>query len=67
PTNGLITIQTGSVNNATVEVFNAVGQLVLTEKANSSAITLQLPEENGMYLIRVTANGTSSTQRVIKQ
>ncbi|MFM2017647.1 MAG: hypothetical protein RL007_1303 [Bacteroidota bacterium] len=67
PTNGLITIQTGSVNNATIEVFNAVGQLVLTEKANSSAITLQLPEENGMYLIRVTANGSSSTQRVIKQ
>ncbi len=67
PTNGSITIQTGSVTNSTIEVFNAVGQLVLSEKANSSVITLQLPEENGIYLVRVTANGSSSAQRVIKQ
>lgn len=67
PTNGWITIQTGSVTNSTIEVFNAVGQLVMTEKANSSVITLQLPEENGIYLIRVTVNSSSYTQKVIKE
>lgn len=68
PSSGEVTLQLQyGYNNATIEVINSVGQLIVTETMNSSSITIQLPEENGIYLVRVKANGSSAIQRVIKQ
>lgn len=68
PTNGIISIQLKqSSTNGMIEVFNATGQLVRTEKTVSSSVTLTLPDENGIYLIRITVDGISTTQKIIKE
>lgn len=68
PTNGMVSIQLADYNpNITIEIFNSTGQLVRTEKPMSSAVNIELPEENGMYLVRITSNAVSTTKKIIKE
>ncbi len=68
PTNGVVTIQLNTFSpNAQIEVFNALGQMVITAKPTNTVTTVELPEDNGIYLVRVTINGMSTTQKVIKE
>jgi hypothetical protein len=68
PANGIITVQLSSVSgDAKIEVFNATGELVHSEKPLSSTVTIVLPEEKGIYLVRITENGLSAAQRVINE
>lgn len=55
--------------NATVEVFNALGERVLaTKRTFSSADNVEVLNVEGLgqgiYLVRVVADGTTSTQRI---
>lgn len=67
PTSGDITIQMSNSSHAQVDIFNTLGQLVRSENLLRNTTTLELPEENGIYLVRVTIDGVSSTKRVIRQ
>lgn len=68
PTSSYITILLNNSSlNAQIEIFNATGQLVTTEKPTDNIVTIALPEDNGIYLVRVTINGVSSTTRVVKE
>jgi large repetitive protein len=68
PTNGLVNVQLNTFSpDAQIEVFNATGQLVHAEKALSDIVTITLPEDNGIYLLRITIGGVSSTLRVVKE
>lgn len=68
PTNGIITVQLNQVStDAQIEIFNATGQLVATAPPLGNTITVELPEENGIYLVRITMNDASSTRTVIKE
>lgn len=68
PTNGVITIQLNQwAADAQIEIFNATGQLVVNEKPLSSTAAVELPEDNGIYLVRITINGVSTTRTVIKE
>ena len=51
-------------NLQAVEIFNLVGQLVLT--SNSSVINFDNLNE-GVYFVRVKADGMTVTKRVVKQ
>ena len=67
PTNGSITITSGISFNR-VEVMNALGQKVgVYEMSESSHYSLTLPEENGVYLVKIYGNQSSITKRVIKR
>lgn len=68
PTNGDITITLNqAAGDAQIEIFNAIGQLVNTEKPLNNTVTVSLPADTGIYLVRVTTNGISTTQKVIKE
>lgn len=67
PTSGDITIQMSNSSHAQVDIFNTMGQLVRSENLLRNTTTLELPEENGIYLVRVTIDGVSSTKRIIRQ
>lgn len=67
PTNGIFTIQLNRFSpNAQIEVFNALGQMVISAKPTKTVSTVELPEFNGIYFVRVTIDGVSTTQKVIK-
>ncbi len=66
PTNGAFEVTTNS-DNATIQVFNINGQLV-SELENTEAITTlnesgELP--TGMYIVSVTSNGSTTTEKLV--
>lgn len=68
PTNGSVTIQLEQYSaDAQIEIFNSLGQLVISEKPQNTNAMIELPEENGIYLIRVTQNGVGYTTRIVKE
>ena len=49
-----------------VSVYNSVGQLVETINANGNQVVVNTAKYNsGIYFVRVVANGTSITQKII--
>jgi Secretion system C-terminal sorting domain/SprB repeat len=66
PSNGTFTLQLNTTQAATVFIYDAIGQLVSTEKLQPN-LTQQISiEESGMYFISVvTADGQHSSQRVV--
>ena len=68
PTNGVVTVQlVNNSSNTTIEIFNATGQLVSNERSTNSSLTIELPEENGIYLVRVTIDDASTMKKIIKE
>lgn len=50
-----------------IELLNSNGQLVVSKNNNSSVFQLELPQETGIYLIRIYSGNTIYTHKVIKQ
>jgi hypothetical protein len=68
PTNGMVNVHLENNNvNGSLEVFNATGQLVSTIQITKTNILIELPEAEGIYLVRLNANGKTSNVRVIKK
>lgn len=67
PTTGVITILAPiEVNNFKVAVYNMLGEEVVSEVVNSNAAKLNLDKQpNGVYFVKVTANGVVTTQKVL--
>lgn len=68
PSTGKVNISfTKAVNNANVAVFNALGEMVLElNHVNGASATADLSSmHEGVYVIKVSQNGESSTQRVV--
>lgn len=56
------------VDNATINLYDAIGKLVISERVNNTTTTLNLKDfATGMYTIRVVAEGKQSIIKVIKQ
>lgn len=51
--------------NSIIEVFSFTGYRVLTQKASSSELALQLPKGN--YIVKALFNGSISTHKIINQ
>ena len=70
PTRELIHIKIDAslLNTATIELYDAIGKLVITEKVNNTTTTLNLADyAKGMYTIRVKAEGKQSIIKIIKE
>ena len=51
-------------NLQSVEVFNLVGQLVMS---TTSAVVAMDELNQGIYFVRITADGQTVTKRIVKQ
>ena len=59
-------INVAAENIEMVSVYNSVGQLVETINANGNQVVVNTAKYNsGIYFVRVVANGTSITQKII--
>jgi len=69
PTTGNITLQTGSlVANAQLTIYNALGQIVISQALNSQLTEFSLNVEAGIYQVRVSAGSRLIYQaKLIKQ
>lgn len=64
-----LNIQTNQKQNALIEIFDAIGNLVLSSKIhNSDGLNLKIDQfANGMYFIKINADGKSATKKFIKE
>ncbi|WP_430816765.1 right-handed parallel beta-helix repeat-containing protein [Carboxylicivirga sp. RSCT41] len=69
PNSGLITIESiESINNFEVEVFNMLGRKIIMERANSRSLVVNITEfPNGTYIVKITNDGMSMHDTIIKQ
>ncbi|PBQ30975.1 hypothetical protein CNR22_04050 [Sphingobacteriaceae bacterium] len=65
PNNGRFTIET--VGNSTIEVMNAVGQVVYTGTSNGKIVVSMEHLTNGIYFVKVTTNTSQQVARIIKE
>ncbi len=64
PNNGIFTVETPD-QTGTLQVMNAIGQVVYTEKITQSSHVLNLQSHpNGMYLIKIEGSAGIAIQRI---
>jgi hypothetical protein len=69
PSNGQFEITSENIENLEVEIFDALGKVVLKESINSTKQSFDLMDkDNGFYFVRVSQNGKLVyTNKIIKQ
>ncbi len=70
PTTGNFSIdfKSNSIQNASIEIFDAIGKLVLTETISNKNTSISFEHfSKGIYSVRIKNNGTYFITRVIKQ
>ncbi|MCP4121393.1 MAG: T9SS type A sorting domain-containing protein, partial [Bacteroidetes bacterium] len=68
PTGDIIYVNAGDLSNLQIEVFNETGELVIYKTADRQITVLDLGDHpSGIYLIRLTNEEGSRTQKVVKQ
>ena len=69
PTKDIFTIdfKSSDINKAKIEVFDAIGKLVITQTITNSLTTISLDSyAKGIYFVRVTSTEVNKTIKVIK-
>ena len=64
PSTGEFTIQSSLFNVQNVEVYNTIGEKVISKTLNSKLGTLNL-NENGIYFVKINSNGKTFTKKII--
>lgn len=66
PTTGLLNIEFNANTTATVDLYNVLGERVMTKTFNAAGLrTIDLGNlDNGVYYMNVTANGETVTKKV---
>ena len=67
PTKGEVHLDLGSLTNTTINVFNPMGQLVLTDEVSERNYQLKLPDATGIYFIKIRSNGEAFSYKVVKE
>ncbi|HRH37447.1 MAG TPA: choice-of-anchor B family protein, partial [Flavobacteriales bacterium] len=66
-TDGSVSLQCFGTEKARVVVMDAAGRIVHSESMNSTSTSFDLGEmSDGLYLVRVSSNGATHTQRIVK-
>lgn len=69
PTSDLLTISGNNIANATLNIYNSLGQLIVKkENQNNTTLVLDVADfETGIYFVEVNQNGTFQTLKFAKQ
>jgi hypothetical protein len=72
PTNGLLTIEATkfSNKNASIEVVDIIGKIVVSEQLNANTLTKQIDIsklQNGVYFVRLIIDNEQSVRKIILQ
>lgn len=62
---GNVNINLPSATTSTVAIFNTLGQQVFTNKFSEKNINLNLQLEQGVYMVKVSADDSAVTKRII--
>ena len=67
PTSDNVTITAKSIIES-VSVYNVLGQEVMTTSPKADSVTINISDfQSGVYLVKSTVDGTTSTSRIIKK
>ena len=67
PTKGEVILNTGSISNTSIKVFNLSGQVILEEKNINSIYKFNINESAGLYLAQIKSQkGQIAYFRIIK-
>jgi hypothetical protein len=67
PTSSFFTIEAKNTVES-VSLFNVLGQEVLSKYPNSNSVTLDIASlQTGVYVVKITIGGVSSTSRIVKK
>jgi hypothetical protein len=56
------------VNNASIELYDAIGKLIMTEKVLNTNTAIFINHlSKGIYTVRVVSNGNQTAKRIIKE
>lgn len=64
PSIGRFTVQSSLFNIQCIEVYNAIGEKVITQTLNSKSGTINVSDD-GLYLVKMTSNGKTFTKKLI--
>jgi hypothetical protein len=68
PTNDFVVLELkDNIADVTIQVLNALGQIISTSQTNTMQTIIALPEEKGVYFINVNSNNQFGTHKVVKQ
>ena len=72
PSNGLVSVdlQGALAQNASIEVYNAMGQLILVKNYSEASGKFEIDlsgNASGVYTIKLTADGQTVTKRIVLQ
>ena len=68
PFNNTITVQINDLQASKVEVFNTLGQMVVSENRTENEMTLDLNHvENGLYIVKITSDNQVITKEIVKK
>ena len=62
--NGQIVLN-GVINGTTIDVFNSIGQKVISRNITESTVELNNHLPSGVYLVKVTAAGKTVTKKIV--
>jgi len=66
PANDQVRIVLPNADQRNIEIYNAIGELVMQQQVNQMQCDFDISTLSaGMYFVKVNANGTSSTQRLV--
>lgn len=67
PTNNFVTLS-GVEGSATIELYNVLGKIVLSQKITKDKTEIDLSKEtNGVYFIKIITENNSVTKKIIKE
>ncbi len=66
PTNGTINIDVSQANNATIQVINAFGQLIMTQDNVATQQQLEIEGPAGIYFVKINSEDKTATFKVTK-
>ncbi|MEL0651066.1 leucine-rich repeat domain-containing protein [Algibacter sp. TI.3.09] len=68
PTNGLITMKSKQLNNASVNVYDLNGRVLLTKNISGTSSEINVSKlSSGIYLLKVKVENNEFIKRVVKQ
>jgi hypothetical protein len=68
PVKNWLTITSNSLENATIEIYDLNGRLMLERKSTSNITSLNIENlKSGVYILTIKSNGINSQKRFIKQ